>query len=87
MLSSFYYISKFTGLTFIQKCLIGAIIITVIELLLGIWFNLLLGEGVWDYSNMPLNFMGQICLPFSLIWLALSAIIFKLIEKAEVFIR
>lgn len=27
---------------------------------------------VWDYSRMPLNYKGQICLPFTLLWAALS---------------
>ena len=33
--------------------------------------------NVWDYSNMPLNVLGQICLPFSLLWviIAIGAII------------
>ena len=29
---------------------------------------------VWDYSMMPLNFNGQICLPFTFLWFALSAV-------------
>ena len=33
-----------------------------------------LGRGVWDYSDVPLNIMGQICLPFSLAWMGLSAV-------------
>lgn len=32
-----------------------------------------LGLGIWDYSNMPFNILGQICLPFSLLWVVLSA--------------
>lgn len=83
VLASFYYISKNTQLTFVQKCLVGALIITLLELVLGIWFNLILKENVWNYSNVPLNFMGQICLPFSLIWLVLSGAVFKIMEKAE----
>lgn len=29
---------------------------------------------MWDYSNMPFNFEGVICLPFSLIWIGVSII-------------
>ena len=25
--------------------------------------------AVWDYRNVPFNFMGQICLPYSLLWI------------------
>lgn len=81
VLSTFYYISKNSTLSFWQKCILGAVIITAVELALGIWFNLILKEGVWDYSNMPLNLMGQICLPFSIIWFVISGIVFKIIEK------
>lgn len=81
VLSTFYFINKSWDLPLWEKCIIGMIIITVIELLFGIVFNIILKENVWDYSNMPLNFMGQICLPFSLIWLALSGIAFKVLEK------
>ncbi len=86
VLASFYYISKNTQLGFVQKCIAGALIITMIELVLGVWFNLILKENVWNYSNVPLNFMGQICVPFSLIWLVLSGVVFKVMEKAELLI-
>lgn len=86
VMSSFYYISKNTDFSFIQKCILGAVIITAIELVIGIWFNLILKQDVWDYSNVPMNFMGQICIPFSLLWFGLSAIVFKIMEKAELLI-
>ena len=28
--------------------------------------------AVWDYRHLPLNFHGQICLPFFLLWIPLS---------------
>lgn len=51
---------------------IGAVIITVIEFVCGVIVNIWLGWGVWDYSNVPLNVLGQICLPFILIWFVLA---------------
>lgn len=84
VLSTFYFIAKNTDIPFYLKCIIGMIIITAIELIFGIWFNIILGEKVWDYSNMPLNFLGQICVPFSAIWLVLSGIAFKIIEKIHI---
>lgn len=44
---------------------------TVTEFFAGCIINLWLGMGVWDYSNMPLNILGQICLPFSVLWVIL----------------
>ncbi len=81
VLSTFYYISNNYQLPLWLKCLAGMIIITGIELVFGIVFNIILKENVWDYSNVPLNFLGQICVPFSLIWFALSGVTFKILEK------
>ena len=57
-----------------KQCIIGAVIVTAVEFLSGCIINLWLGWNVWDYSNMPLNFLGQVCLPFSLLWVLLSAV-------------
>ena len=53
---------------------IGSIIITILEFITGCIVNLWLGWNVWDYSNLPLNLLGQICLPFSILWYFVSAI-------------
>ena len=58
---------------FIQS-IIGAIIVTAFEFITGCIVNLWLGLNIWDYSNEPLNVMGQICLPFTFIWIVLSCI-------------
>ena len=31
-----------------------------------------------DYSNMPFNVLGQVCLPFSIIWFFLSYVAIRL---------
>ena len=56
---------------FIQG-LIGAVVVTSAELISGFVLNLWLGMNVWSYSDIPFNFMGQICLPFSLLWVPVS---------------
>ena len=58
----------------LQQALIGAVAVTTLELISGIILNIWLGLGVWDYSHLPLNILGQICLPYSLLWVALSAV-------------
>ena len=60
------------------QCLLSMIIIVTIEFLSGCVLNLWLGLGVWNYSNIPFNILGQICLPFSIIWFFLSYIAIKL---------
>lgn len=87
VLSSFYFISQNYKLPLWAKGIIGMVLITVIEFIIGIVFNLILKENVWDYSNMPLNIMGQICVPFSAIWFLLSFIAFTAIEKAELLLK
>lgn len=52
------------------RALVGAGVITMVELLYGLLFNR--GYAVWDYRNLPGNFHGQICLPFFLLWIPLS---------------
>ncbi len=81
ILVTFYFIAKNFDLPFWIKCIIGMALITVIEFIFGIVFNICLKEGVWDYSGTPFNIMGQICLPFSVIWLAMSAAVFKIFER------
>lgn len=51
---------------------IGAVIITVLEFICGCIVNLALGWNVWDYSNTPLNILGQVCLPFAIIWFVIA---------------
>ena len=58
----------------VLQMLIGGIIITILEFITGCIVNLWLGWNVWDYSNLPLNLLGQICLPFSILWYFISAI-------------
>lgn len=65
-------------LPFTIQMLLGAIIITVLEFITGVIVNLWLGMDVWDYSYMPYNLLGQICLPYSILWLLLSAVIILL---------
>lgn len=59
---------------FWKQCLLGSLIVTVVEFFSGCIINLGLGWNVWDYSNLPLNLLGQICLPFSLLWILISAV-------------
>ena len=60
---------------FEKQMAIGAIIITILEFIVGVVVNLILKWNIWDYSMLPFNILGQICLPFSLIWFLLSGVI------------
>ena len=52
------------------RCLVGAGIVTVVELGVGLLANR--DYTIWDYRQMPANFHGQICLVYSLLWIPVS---------------
>lgn len=58
----------------IYQMAISSVIITTLEYITGYIVNIKLGWEVWDYSDLPLNLNGQICLWFSLLWFFLSLI-------------
>ncbi len=60
------------GLPLLAQMFLGAAVITGLELLSGLLVNVRLGWNVWDYGALPLNYRGQICLPFFLLWIPLS---------------
>lgn len=60
------------GLPLLAQAFLGAAIITAMELLSGLVVNVGLGWNVWDYSHHALNYKGQICLGFSLLWVPAS---------------
>ena len=64
------------------RAVIGSGICTAGELLTGLVFNR--GYDIWDYRKLPLNYHGQICLPFTLLWVpvsALAAVIFEHLDR------
>ena len=46
----------------------GTILVTALEWLTGFILERVFHNKWWDYSNMPLNLNGYVCLLFSLIW-------------------
>lgn len=52
------------------RMLLGAGIITALELGTGLLFNR--NFEIWDYRNLWPNFLGQISLIFSLLWIPVS---------------
>lgn len=56
------------------QMVISSFIVTGMELFSGIILNIFLRWGVWDYSMLPYNFLGQICLLFSVLWALLSIV-------------
>ena len=59
----------------------AALLITLLELVCGLLVNR--SYRVWDYRRMPLNFLGQICLPFTLLWIPLSLLAMVLYDRTD----
>lgn len=71
------YILEHTGNIFmsvVKIMLFGAVVITTLEFMTGYVVNVLLHQDVWDYSDEPYQIMGQICLPFSMLWSLISLV-------------
>lgn len=71
VMSILYAVNSIRTISLIRSCFIGAFIITAIEFAVGVLVNIVMGWNVWDYSTVPMNFLGQICLPFSAAWFLL----------------
>ena len=54
------------------RLIAGMGMITAVELATGLLVNR--DFQVWDYRDMPFNFLGQICPQFCMLWLPLSAL-------------
>ncbi|MBE6024178.1 MAG: hypothetical protein E7231_13450 [Cellulosilyticum sp.] len=65
-------IDTYYALPLYKQMLMSAILITALEFIAGVILNLGFHLAIWDYSALPLNIMGQVCLPFSIMWFILS---------------
>ncbi|MBE5937956.1 MAG: hypothetical protein E7265_07995 [Lachnospiraceae bacterium] len=71
-----------------EKMVWCMVTITVSELIVGLIVNVVLGWQIWDYTRMPFQVMGQICVPFMLLWyfVSLPAILLsRLCDRLVVF--
>ncbi|NMM63732.1 hypothetical protein HBE96_13830 [Clostridium sp. P21] len=66
---------RYYSLKMWQQVIIGGSLITAVELLAGLFFNVYLHLNLWDYSGEKFNFLGQICLHNCIAWYLLSVII------------
>ena len=51
----------------------GAVVTTAVEYAVHWGYERFLGVRFWDYSGLPMNFLGQICLYYFVLWIPLSA--------------
>ncbi len=60
--------------------IIGALTATLFEIVTGSVMERLFKVKYWDYSNMPLNYKGHICLFVSLFWGVFSVLLVQVIH-------
>ena len=79
-----YLISThFSGMRIFLCALVCCAAITATELVFGLVFNIGANMNIWDYSQKPFNFLGQICLEYCALWylICLAVIpVFRLIH-------
>jgi hypothetical protein len=63
------------------RTLAAAGLVTALELGCGLIVNR--EYAVWDYRNLPLNYHGQICLPFTLLWIPISLAAIWLYDQVD----
>ena len=54
-------------MSFISQMVLSSVIITALEFVTGLIVNVWLKMDIWDYSHLPYNFMGQVCLLYSVL--------------------
>ena len=69
------------GRGLLTRALLCGGMITALELLWGLAVNR--RYTVWDYRKMPLNFKGQICLPYSVAWMPLGLMAMWLYKEMD----
>ena len=60
----------------------GGLTATAVEYGVHLLYDRLLGVRFWDYSRLPGNFQGRVCLPFSLAWGLLAAAVLPAAQAA-----
>lgn len=65
----------FCSMSILSQMVLSALIITVLEFITGYIVNIIFDIGVWSYYYLPYNFMGQVCLIYSILWMFLSLLI------------
>ena len=64
----------FHDIPLLYQAPLGSTIITILEYISGYILNISLGLNIWDYSDLPFNVNGQVCLYYSLLWMVLSMV-------------
>lgn len=76
-----------TDASFLGVMVIGFLSASAAEYLMSLFYDRVLGVEFWDYSTLPLNLDGRVCLLFSLAWTVLAvALVYWFAPWADRFI-
>lgn len=66
-----------------RSLFVGGIIVgTITEYLVSLFGEIMLQVKWWDYSNLPLNINGRVCLLFSVIWGILALVLMIIVNPS-----
>ena len=77
----YYFLKDVSDNVFILFIL-GTIVLSFFEYLVGLFLEIVFKTKYWDYSNRKFNIQGRVCLQNSLYWGALGIVFMKLIHPA-----
>lgn len=87
----FYFLYKiynrFDNISLPMAFIVGSLVITSLEFFSGLIINVTLNMHIWDYSELKFNFMGQICILYSVIWGFISLIAKFLSKKLKILLN
>lgn len=69
------------------QALICTVLITATEFVAGLVLNIWLGLGIWDYSNMWGNVLGQICPAFVGVWYVLCLVFIPVFDVLKYLVK
>jgi uncharacterized membrane protein len=75
--------NKIKNKNIFTRFLIYTIILSILELIAGIFTILTIGHNTWDYSNSYMNFLGIIGIISSIFWGILALIAEKILSLIE----
>ena len=81
VLAIYYLNRELRSAPLMLRALAGTFIILLFEFAVGLVVNIWFGWGIWDYSDVPGNILGQICPAFAGAWFALSLGLCTLTQK------
>lgn len=75
-----YFVMKPLDGKWLLLFIVGMIYATVLEYVTALIMEKRFHQKLWDYTDLPLNFQGRICLPISLAWGGLVVLMFAFLQ-------